>query len=36
MDLIFSTDELSLLRDTSSDVQSETEPVVEKKSRKKA
>jgi purine-binding chemotaxis protein CheW len=36
MDLIFSTDELSLLRDTSSDVQSETEPATEKKSRKKA
>lgn len=36
MDLIFSTDELSLLRDSSSDVQPEPEPAVEKKSGKKA
>ncbi len=35
MDLIFSTDELSLLRDSSSDVQAEQDAVVEKKGTKK-
>lgn len=35
MDLIFSTDELSLLRDSSSDVQAEQDTVVEKKGTKK-
>lgn len=35
MDLIFSTDELSLLRDSSSDVQAEQDIVVEKKGTKK-
>ena len=35
MDLIFSTDELSLLRDSSSDVQAEPDTAVEKKGTKK-
>jgi purine-binding chemotaxis protein CheW len=36
MDLIFSTDELSLLRDSSADIQTEPEVLVEKKGTKKA